>query len=309
MPELSEADQHLEADISAKQPAFEESALLLSLYRALIENRDLGSGLRDALEIVCQFTGWVVGTAWLPAENETEIRICSSWHRDDPKLAEFIALCQRQIFRRDVGIPGRVWHREKEEWTRNLAAEPADLFPSAPAAVNAELKAAFALPIMHNRHVDGVLMFHAREANEEDGILVQAISRITTQLGFALQHKRLEEELLKQQALVLRSHGNLEQQVERRTAELGSANQMLQAEITMRQQIEDRIHERVRQQEAVADIGRQALSGAALSTLMGAVTKLVAKTLSVEFCKILELLPGGDVLLLRAGVGWKEGLV
>ena len=309
MAELSEADRTLEADISAKQRVFEESELLLRLYRALIENRDLGSGLRSALEIVCQFTGWVVGTAWLPAENETEIRICSSWHRDDPNLAEFIALCQQQTFRRDVGIPGRVWHREREEWTRNLAAEPADLFPSAPAAANADLKAAFALPITHNRHVDGVLMFHAREAREEDERLIEVISRIATQLGFALQHKRLEEELLKQQALVLRSHGNLEEQVERRPAELGFANQMLQAEITMRQQIEDRIHERVRQQEAVADIGRQALSGAALSTLMGAVTELVARTLNVEFCKILELLPGGDVLLLRAGVGWNDGLV
>jgi PAS domain S-box-containing protein len=162
---------------------------------------------------------------------------------------------------------------------------------------------------MHNRHVDGILMFHAREAREEDARLIEVISRITTQLGFALQHKRLEEQLLKQQALLLRSHGNLEQQVERRTAELGFANQMLHAEIATRQEIEDRIHERVRQQEAVADIGRQALSGAALSTLMGAVTELVAKTLSVEFCKILELLPGGDVFLLRAGVGWKEGLV
>jgi hypothetical protein len=28
----------------------------------------------------------------------------------------------------------------------------------------------------------------------------------------------------------------------------------------------------------------------------------------VEYSKVLELLPGGEELLLRAGVGWKEGL-
>ena len=84
---------------------------------------------------------------------------------------------------------------------------------------------------------------------------------------------------------------------------------MLQAEISAREQIENRIHERVRQQEAIADIGGQALAGADLSALMQAITELVAKTLSVEFCKVLELLPGNDALLLRAGVGWKEGLV
>ena len=154
-----------------------------------------------------------------------------------------------------------------------------------------------------------VLIFHAREAKEEDGRLIQVISRIATQLGFALQHKRLEEELLKQQTLVLSKPCKLGRTGRARTAELSSANQMLQAEVSTREQIEYRMQERARQQEAIADIGRQALGGADLSALMQAITALVAKTLSVEFCKVLELLPGNDALLLRAGVGWREGLV
>src|SRR5687767_4066555 len=116
MNSLTEVEQNLQAHGIEKQ-RLEESDLLLRLYRALIENPDLSSGLRSALEIVCQFTGWVVGTAWLPSDGETKIRLCSSWHADDPKLAEFIGLCQQQSFPRDVGIPGRVWHRGKDEWT------------------------------------------------------------------------------------------------------------------------------------------------------------------------------------------------
>jgi PAS domain S-box-containing protein len=280
MPVLTEVEQNLEAPVTAKQ-RLEESDLRLRLYRALIENPDLSSGLRAALEIVCQFTGWVVGTAWLPSDDETKIRLCSSWHADDPKLEEFIGVCRQRQFPPDVGITGRVWNRQRYEWTRDLAAEPAEPFPLAPAAKIADLKAAFGVPITHNEHVDGVLVFHAREAKDEDGRLTQVISTVATQLGFAVQHKRLEEELLKQQALVRRSHENLEEQVE----------------------------QRVRQQEAVVDLGRQALGGADLSTLMGSVTELVAKTLSVEFCKVLELLPRNDALLLRAGVGWRDGLV
>ena len=202
-----------------------------------------------------------------------------------------------------------MWQRQKDEWTRNLAIEPTDSFPLAPAAANAGLKAAFAIPITHNHHVDAILIFHASEAREEDGRLIEVISRIATQLGFALQHKRLEEELLQQQALVLRSHGNLEKEVERRTAELSLANQMLQAEVNRRELIEHRVQERTRQQEAIADLGRQALGGADLSAFMQTMTELVATSLNVEFCKVLELLPGSDTLLLRAGVGWKAGLV
>jgi DNA-binding NarL/FixJ family response regulator len=36
---------------------------------------------------------------------------------------------------------------------------------------------------------------------------------------------------------------------------------------------------------------------------------LVARILGVEYSKVVELLPGGEELLLRAGVGWREGLV
>jgi hypothetical protein len=57
----------------------------------LIENHDLPSGLRAALQIVCQITGWVVGTVWLPSDNQRQIRFYSFWHQDDPKLAEFMA--------------------------------------------------------------------------------------------------------------------------------------------------------------------------------------------------------------------------
>lgn len=308
MPGLTDVEQNLQADVNPKHRPL-ESELLLILYRAIIENRDLHSGLRAALEIICQFTDWVVGTAWLPAEGDSQMRFGSSWYRDDPKLAEFVDVCRQHQFSRDVGIPGRVWHREEVEWTRNLAAEPADLFPLAPAAADAGIKAAFGIPLTHNDYVDGVLMFHAREAKEEDGRLIEVISRIATQLGFALQHKRLEETLLQQQSLIRRSQENLAEQVEQRTAELSLTNQKLQAEINVREHVEDRIQEGVRQQEAIADLGRRALGGADLSDVMRTVTELVAKTLDVEFCKVLELLPGNEVLFLRAGIGWKEGLV
>jgi adenylate cyclase len=114
MPPLTEVEQNLQAHMIEKQ-RLAESDLLSSLYRVLIENHDLPSGLRAALQIVCQITGWVVGTAWLPSDNERQIRFYSSWHQDDPKLAEFIGLCQQQSFARDLGIPGRVWPHGKDE--------------------------------------------------------------------------------------------------------------------------------------------------------------------------------------------------
>lgn len=62
-------------------------------------------------------------------------------------------------------------------------------------------------------------------------------------------------------------------------------------------------------QAVVADIGQLALSGTHPSLLMNDIVCLVALTLKTELAMFLELLPNSRTLLLRAGFGWKEGLV
>lgn len=71
-----------------------------------------------------------------------------------------------------------------------------------------------------------------------------------------------------------------------------------------------RLHRREAQHAAQLKLSRVALEGeASLDALLDTAVRLVADTLHVEFCKVLELLPGSESLRLRAGVGWKPGLV
>ncbi len=64
-----------------------------------------------------------------------------------------------------------------------------------------------------------------------------------------------------------------------------------------------------KQQAAVADLGQRALAGLDLSILLDEAVSLIAETLDVEYCKVLELMPNGHAFFLRAGVGWHRGLV
>jgi PAS domain S-box-containing protein len=84
---------------------------------------------------------------------------------------------------------------------------------------------------------------------------------------------------------------------------------VLAVDITERKQAREALEVRAHQQAVVAEIGQLALAVTELPTLMDKVVALVAQGLDADYCKILELLPGDDELLLRAGVGWKEGLV
>lgn len=73
--------------------------------------------------------------------------------------------------------------------------------------------------------------------------------------------------------------------------------------------IEQLLRDRTLQQTAVAELGSYAFAGVDPNALLSEAVHRVASTLGVEYCSVLELLPAGDELLLRAGMGWKEGYV
>ena len=77
-------------------------------------------------------------------------------------------------------------------------------------------------------------------------------------------------------------------------------------EVRDRHTVERELEARVRQQAVVATLGQRALADHDLQGLMHETVTRVAETLDVEYVKILELLPPGEELLLKAGVGWTE---
>ncbi len=79
--------------------------------------------------------------------------------------------------------------------------------------------------------------------------------------------------------------------------------------IKEREQADQKLLNRSFQQTVVAALGQFAMVSNDISALLNQAVMLVAQTLEVEYCQVLELQPGGKSLLLRAGIGWKEGCV
>lgn len=75
-------------------------------------------------------------------------------------------------------------------------------------------------------------------------------------------------------------------------------------DITLRKHAEEALAIREREQAAVAELGSFALSGAKLSAIFDRAVALVARTLDVGFCLVLEAQPGRETLLLQASAGW-----
>jgi hypothetical protein len=69
------------------------------------------------------------------------------------------------------------------------------------------------------------------------------------------------------------------------------------------------LHLRIRQQEILAELGVMALQGTPFLELLNQTARLTAEGMEAKFCKVLEYLPAQNRFLVRAGVGWHEGIV
>ncbi|WP_136717424.1 PAS domain S-box protein [Halorientalis salina] len=80
-------------------------------------------------------------------------------------------------------------------------------------------------------------------------------------------------------------------------------------DISERKEREQELQTRVRQQRVVTRLGQQALAEDDLDALFEEAADLVSGILGNDYCKVLELLPDGEEMALRSGVGWRDGLV
>jgi two-component sensor histidine kinase len=74
-------------------------------------------------------------------------------------------------------------------------------------------------------------------------------------------------------------------------------------------QISRALRQRIRQQELLAELGVLALQGSSLVGMLDHTARVTAEGLGAEYCKVLEYIREENRLLVRAGVGWDEGVV
>lgn len=66
---------------------------------------------------------------------------------------------------------------------------------------------------------------------------------------------------------------------------------------------------RIHQQELLAELGVLALQGTSFNEMLDHTARMTAEGLRAEYCKVMEYLPAENRLIVRAGVGWGEGVV
>ena len=69
------------------------------------------------------------------------------------------------------------------------------------------------------------------------------------------------------------------------------------------------LRQRIRQQELLAELGVLALQSTSFIGMLHHTARMTAEGLAAEYCKILEYIPAENRFLVRAGIGWDDGVV
>jgi signal transduction histidine kinase/CheY-like chemotaxis protein len=161
--------------------------------RVLAESDALGDAMPKILALVCELSRWNLGTLWLPNDDTGVLSCVEIWHEPSVDVTEFSRVTLQSVFPRGIGLPGRVWASGEPIWILNVA-EAAN-FPRAAVAAQANLRGAFAFPIVIKGKVLGVLEFFSHDVRRPDAGLLQVLTTVSSQIGQFIQRKRAETDV------------------------------------------------------------------------------------------------------------------
>jgi PAS domain S-box-containing protein len=183
----------LEREVAERQ----RTERLLSLQYVITRVLAGANGLTEAaplmLRIMGENQGWDVGELWEVEEGERFLRCVDIWHADDYPATDYLKVRRATQLARDVGLPGRVWHRHLPLWIPDMAEEPN--LPLAAFRGEIDLRGAFAIPLRNGPNVIGVMAFFSREVREANDDHLSMLSALGGQIGQFMERKRIEQGL------------------------------------------------------------------------------------------------------------------
>src|SRR5262249_18270520 len=152
-----------QANAALEHRVEERTAWLRLLYDlAVVANMapTVEEAIQQALDRICMATGWPVGHAYLPAPDASGAWVPTVlWHLDDPeRFAAWQQATQTTQIAPGEGLIGRVGISGQPERSEAVATAAAFLRRQAAAAVH--LTTGYAVPLLIQQEVVGVLEFY-----------------------------------------------------------------------------------------------------------------------------------------------------
>lgn len=152
--------------------------------------------LLRSLSTICRLKQWDIGQAWLFDKAQNSL-ICSSgafYTNKDVMAFRDASLSLR--FGKGEGIPGKVWETGSATLFRDILEKESSIRGPHIEAFN--LKRAFAFPVMSGKKFYGVLEFLSSNDLNPDAHFIEAVQKLSGNLGSIFERKEMVDELSQQ---------------------------------------------------------------------------------------------------------------
>ena len=180
-------------DITARRLIEQRRAAQYEVTRVLAECATLADAAPKILQTICESLSWDIGLLWGVDEPGQLLRCLNVWRPPGVTQASFEVFSQQHVFRRGIGLPGRVWASGEPLWVTDVQHD--DNFPRAPFAAQLGLHGALAFPIKLHGHVLGVLECFSHHIRQPDDDLLQMLGAIGSQIGQFTERTRAQAAL------------------------------------------------------------------------------------------------------------------
>jgi signal transduction histidine kinase/DNA-binding response OmpR family regulator len=194
------AEQIAETGLRELYEKQQQLQVLEKIAAAANQTASVADALQFAIATICQYTGWMVGHAYLREQEGPGTRLYPSfiWYLAKPeRLQAFRDLTEKTELEFGVGLPGRVLATGTPAWIVDVSED--DNFPRTQVARLAGIRAGFAFPVLVGSDVTAVLEFFTDKAVEPDEPLLRLMSQIGTQLGRCVERDCAESRLKKRE--------------------------------------------------------------------------------------------------------------
>jgi PAS domain S-box-containing protein len=178
-------------DITERRQAEQRQAMEHAVSRLL----DAPGGLPDAvagiIRALCEQLGWACGARWVYDKTGRELHCVETWSEAEPAVAAFMdENRQRRFAPGQGGLIRRALATGAPVWIEDIAG--AASFSRGPAAAQAGLRSAFALPVKEGGRVLGALEFFSRAALPADPWLLDFGASLGSQIGQLMARREAE---------------------------------------------------------------------------------------------------------------------
>ena len=152
--------------------------------------------LAHFMQCICDHTGWMIGHAWHfatpDAEELTSMRI---WHFNGcPEKSEFRSKSETIRFASGIVLPGRVHAHRRVDFIPDVITD--DNYPRKPYAQKIGIRGGYGVPVFVQDEVVAIIEFYSREVAAPDGLLLEMLNYVGSQIGPVLERAQRWDQTL-----------------------------------------------------------------------------------------------------------------